>query len=75
MFEIRFIYQPVREALNCDILHFHKGFISINFHHISGQITNQFFNRCLRAVEDMGIFLIQCSSLSCFLFLYLQTVF
>lgn len=75
MFEIRFIYQTVCEALNCDILHFHKGLVSINFHHISGQVAKQIFNRCLRAVEDMGTFIIQCFSLPVFLFLYLQTVF
>lgn len=74
MFETHFIYQSVCEALNCDILHFHKGLISINFHRISGQDTKQIFNRYLRVVEDMGTFIIQCFSLPCFLFLYLWTI-
>lgn len=75
MFEIRFIHQSVREALNFDILHSHKGLVSINFHHTSGQVTKQIFNRCLRAVEETGTFIIQCFSLPWFLFLYSRTVF
>lgn len=75
VFETNVFCRPVREALNCDILHFHKGLTSINFHHNSGQVTKQIFNGCLRTVEDMGNFTIQCYSLALVLILYLWTVF
>lgn len=75
MFEIHVTCQSVCEALKCDILHFHKGLISINLYHISGQVTKQISDRCLRTAEDMRSFVIQCLSLAPVLILYLWTVF